>query len=300
MYHYGDDNSVQSGLSVDSYPQPYDMNVYPGMMHHPHYYHAMMYAHHHPSPIHPGVFDPSMHEAGYAPEAYGVEHYEDFSWNGQMQAIANPLEQAGTPSKASDGHSQECAVPVYPPNPHYIDPSTPATQMDGEHTPYKYNPASPYWGHLDHTTLALMGIATPQGMPSPQTPSRGMPLSPEELVTEGVEDSNIAPVNAQPLLLRQPYPTYGYYGTREGYGPPSPATQFMMSPQANFGYGYAAYGGFSPNRSASPSHPFAAVQHSAGAPVASEDASVPTSVTTPQKTKVEKQSDTGKAAAREE
>ena len=36
------------------------------------------------------------------------------------------------------------------------------------------------------------------------------------------------------------------YGNAEGYGPPSPATQFMMSPQANFSYNYGY--GFSPVR----------------------------------------------------
>ena len=39
------------------------------------------------------------------------------------------------------------------------------------------------------------------------------------------------------------------YGNREGYGPPSPATQFMMSPQASFAYNYGY--GFSPRRPSS-------------------------------------------------
>ena len=39
---------------------------------------------------------------------------------------------------------------------------------------------------------------------------------------------------------------YGGGGAQEGYGPPSPATQFMMSPQASFAYNYGY--GFSPRR----------------------------------------------------
>jgi hypothetical protein len=39
------------------------------------------------------------------------------------------------------------------------------------------------------------------------------------------------------------------YGAREGYAPPSPATQFMMSPQSGLTYNYAY--GFSPRRPAS-------------------------------------------------
>jgi len=37
-----------------------------------------------------------------------------------------------------------------------------------------------------------------------------------------------------------------YGGEGGGYGPPSPATQFMMSPQASFAYSYGY--GFSPGR----------------------------------------------------
>ena len=127
------------------------------------------------------------------------------------------------------------------------DPTTP--QVDGEHTPHKYDPNSPYWGHLNHGTLAMMGIMTPQGTGSAQTPSRKARQAHVAMadVTEGPHAGHL---NAQPLLLRQhQYLSYGAsYVNGEGYAAPSPATQFLMSPQPNFGYGYGAYGGFSPSR----------------------------------------------------
>jgi len=116
-----------------------------------------------------------------------------------------------------------------------------APHVNVEQTPFKYNshqvPMSPYWGHLDHATLAMMGIATPQtATASPQTPARNTPNSPGEVKSSQVESGYS--MNAQPLLLRQQYYGYNGYGAREGYGPPSPATQFMMSPQNNFAYNY--------------------------------------------------------------
>lgn len=290
-YHYGDDNSVQSGLSGDSYPQAYDMSMYPGVMHHPPYYHPMMYAHPHPSAMHHGLYDPSMHEAVYPPEAYGSEHFDGVPWNGQVPADAIPAEAAVTPSKETTRQSGGTPPRVPASNSKYMDPATATVHAEGEHTPFKYNPASPYWGHLDHTTLAMMGIATPQGIPSPETPLRGLPQSPDGLPTETGESSMVAPVNAQPLLLRPPYPSYGYYGTHEGYGPPSPATQFMMSPQANFGYGYApAYAGFSPNRGSSPQHPSSAA-HSTRMQTSADSGNVTSAATV-----IDKKSETVKAA----
>lgn len=292
-YHYGDDNSVQSGLSGDSYPQAFDMSMYPGVMHHPPYYHPMMYAHPHPSAMHHGLYDPSMHETVYTAESYGSEHYEGVPWNGQIPPDDVPVEAAVTPSKRTTRQSGETPPRAHSSNSD-LGPPTVAMSADGEQTPLKYNPASPYWGHLDHTTLAMMGIATPQGVPSPQTPLRGLPQSPDGPATECGESAMVAPVNAQPLLLRPPYPSYSYYGTHEGYGPPSPATQFMMSPQGNFAYGYApAYGGFSPNRGSSPQHPSASA-HGTRTQRSADSGNVTTSATAT--VTADKNSDSVKAA----
>jgi hypothetical protein len=79
--------------------------------------------------------------------------------------------------------------------------------------------ASPFWSHLDRASLAT--IATPAKAPQPFSTPR--------------KEKHNAGVNAQPLLLQQ-HQYYGQY-LYESYGPPSPATQFMMSPQASY-YGY--------------------------------------------------------------
>lgn len=67
-------------------------------------------------------------------------------------------------------------------------------------------PSSPYWSHLDQATLS-MGLATPSKNTPPRQ-SRGVSLE---------NHTAVAP------LLRQPYVG--------GHFPPSPATQFLMSPQ---------------------------------------------------------------------
>jgi hypothetical protein len=88
----------------------------------------------------------------------------------------------------------------------------------------------------------MMGLSSPPGS-MPPTPHRNGDSNPneEDMATADIKNS----LNAQPLLLRQQYYGYGY-GSREGYAPPSPATQFMMSPQASFAYNYGY--GFSPSR----------------------------------------------------
>ncbi|VEU37345.1 unnamed protein product [Pseudo-nitzschia multistriata] len=123
----------------------------------------------------------------------------------------------------------------------------PNESFDTHRTPYKprtnHVPMSPYWGHLqDHATLAMMGLSSPPGS-VPPTPHRNVDSSFSQEDMSTVEMKNN--MNAQPLLLRQQYYGYGY-GSREGYAPPSPATQFMMSPQASFAYNYGY--GFSPSR----------------------------------------------------
>ncbi|KAL3934773.1 MAG: hypothetical protein SGBAC_009586 [Bacillariaceae sp.] len=93
-----------------------------------------------------------------------------------------------------------------------------------------------------------MGIATPQtGTASPQTPARNVPSTPDDTKTSLAEGGYT--MNAQPLLLRQQYYGYNGYSASEGFGPPSPATQFMMSPQNNFAYNYGY--GTSPRQPAS-------------------------------------------------
>lgn len=94
------------------------------------------------------------------------------------------------------------------PNLYAMYPVPPTPEKDDSSS----SPAqSPYWAHLDQATIS-MGLATPGK--SPSTPIRSMAATPDK-------DSYAA--KAQPPLLRHPY--YPYPGF------PSPATQFLMSPQ---------------------------------------------------------------------
>lgn len=172
----------------------------------------------------------------YAGAAEPMQPHDGTELSGAAAATAST---PGTPcTSAAKESTGEIAQPT-------------TAQSEGDHTPYKYNPSSPYWGHLDQTTLAMMGLASPQGMASPQTPSRNLRPSLERTIEDTTEDSSSSGhVNVQPLLLRHhQYASYGVsYSNNEGYVPPSPATQFMMSPQANFGYHYGGYSGYSPSR----------------------------------------------------
>jgi hypothetical protein len=170
-------------------------------------------------------------------QRYVREHYDCVApgsqFSGELAMVESPVDLS-VPGTPGDVH------------PSMNDPSSPQI---GEDAPYKYDPSSPYWGHLDQGTLAMMGIMTPQGMAAAQTPSRNPRRSPLGVADDDKRHA-AGHVNAQPLLLRQhQYASYSApYYNREGYVVPSPATQFMMSPQSNFGYGYGAYGGFSPSR----------------------------------------------------
>eukprot|EP00934_Nitzschia_sp_Nitz4_P004492 Nitzschia sp. Nitz4//scaffold5_size260463//216593//219051//NITZ4_001016-RA/size260463-augustus-gene-0.84-mRNA-1//1//CDS//3329555442//4482//frame0 len=251
-YPYGDDASVQSGLSGDSFPQPYEMAFYPAVMQQYQYVPQMPYApQQNPNQI-PQEYNPS--ERGTAPSATDSPVH---STKNDPPAVATPSvsEAEGTPK---DQPSQR-----------------------GGETPYKYNASSPYWGHLDHTTLAMMGIATPQGFSGPKTPSRHTPHSPD---VHGDMSEAVGAVHAQPLLLRQQqYATYGYYNNRENYVPPSPATQFMMSPQqASFAYGYNGYDNFAGTYSSPQKAEFPQYSQYPEGPGVGTD---PTAMTPPHKTK---------------
>jgi len=96
-----------------------------------------------------------------------------------------------------------------------------------------------------HTTLAMSGIVTPHKAP-PSTP-RGLKKDEEgqEGEEEKKENTETEEIEAQPIFVNPHYYSYGYGASADGaYVPPSPATQFMMSPQANSQA--AAYYAFNP------------------------------------------------------
>jgi len=240
-----DSSSVHSELSTNSYPQAaFDPN-------HPHYSHH----HHHPHPMYPSPYGYLPHPM-YAPQAPpsdhsnstgGYNHYHDPHYGGPWMdpSLAYAMQQQYY------HHHHHGAPPSSP----YHQPIanqeaatvSPDEAVDQHHpaTPFKYDPekpnmnlASPYWSHLDQATLA-MGLATPAKF-SPSTPRRHSADTLTEAENEDDEEGDFAVAP----LIRQPY--YGYENTAV---PPSPATQFMMSPQASFAYNYGY--GFSPRRRSS-------------------------------------------------
>lgn len=255
-YPYGDDASVHSALSCDtSYSHGYMNNYNHGAVpHHQQYYTSMMYTQHHgmhggPHGAYPSSAVPP-NATIYPGDAYDPQHMDPAGWMrhpsmGHYHSAESPV-IPGTPGGHAEAQDPSVAADQEPTD---LPDSTqnPDESFDTHRTPYKPNPnhvpMSPYWGHLqDHATLSMMGLSSPPGS-MPPTPHRNGDSTPneEDMATADIKNS----LNAQPLLLRQQYYGYGY-GSREGYAPPSPATQFMMSPQASFAYNYGY--GFSPSR----------------------------------------------------
>jgi len=257
QYAYGDDNvSVHSSLSGEAFN---DFSAYttatPLGGFYPPVFPPHAYSDHDPN-----IAENPMY---YLPEAYSHEQvvHAGLAWVGQP-----PFDPGTAYALPQNLDSQGYyATPAAPPSPHegqspYNVPlsdgivgcnhSRHMESHPGGQTPYKYDPnnipLSPFWAHLDRATLA-MGLATPQTNP-PKTPHRQedeKKISENEVDDGKCMDAQESDVgfagNAQPLLLRQSQ----YYGYGP-YGPPSPATQFMMSPQASFAYNYGY--GYSPAR----------------------------------------------------
>lgn len=264
QYAYGDDNvSVHSSLSGDAYS---DFAAYstatPIGGFYPHIYPTHAYS------------DQSHATGGYEPTATENSLYPVLDPYNPEQAAHAGLGWVGHPHidpSAAYNLQQNLDSQCY-----YVTPVAPASSLEGQSpyhvpaaermvgcnhsmhtepfaggtTPYKYDPnampMSPFWAHLDRATLA-MGLATPQTNP-PKTPHRqegDNEKNDDDILHENsdLQESDTAGFvgNAQPLLLRQSQ----YYGYGS-YAPPSPATQFMMSPQASFAYNYGY--GVSPSR----------------------------------------------------
>lgn len=99
---------------------------------------------------------------------------------------------------------------------------TPLKSKPGSNTPI---PVSPYWAHLGFSTLAMSGVATPQGGHQPASPFH--PIDNSKCNKGEMNGMN----NSKPLLINAPY-NYHHQGNAVNL-PPSPATQFLMSPQTN-------------------------------------------------------------------
>jgi len=286
QHSYPDDASVHSSLSGE-YPEygmyhgaplPNGQFCPPGY-HHPH---AMQHSHA------PGGYDPNYAAGDGA--MYGMHSPYHFDHAG-LGFFGHPpvdpsMAYAMHQEEMGGYYGGEPPTPKSPQNSPSAHQEHVKQENDqenaptmGQQTPFKFDgsktPRSPYWGHLDATIA--MGLSTPQTHTKEDHHAQGDHheqggfISPEE----GADAAG----NAQPLLLRQSQ-YYGYGPVSNvsirrvcvwllmfclcelltnafdmlnlQYGPPSPATQFMMSPQANFAmnYGY----GYSPSHGHVPSH----------------------------------------------
>uniref|UniRef100_A0A7S3PAP7 Uncharacterized protein n=1 Tax=Amphora coffeiformis TaxID=265554 RepID=A0A7S3PAP7_9STRA len=231
---YGDNSSVHSALSNDSgYVQPpYPMYMHPVAPHaYPHYYSGpMVYppcppgGTNHREYIH-GEESPGHHQSWVDPAAYGTQMYHPYP---TPFALAH-----GVPVEVSEVSAQEdvseAADMDFPPTEQSIDgkEATPPVKFHMQ----AQQQQSPFWAHLDSVAV---GLATPAKSSPTGTPRR---FNPQDV--QDNDDSSGYAASAQPIILRA-HRHYGHYGARDGYAPPSPATQFMMSPQQNFAstYGY--------------------------------------------------------------
>jgi hypothetical protein len=259
-----DSGSVHSEISMNSYPQlyhhhhlsaSYDPNAH---FHHPMYYYAAAaatstYSDHHSQTsggtgyemMDPRYYmDPTM--AYYHPHVAAAAYHYPYHHAAVSPAMMVP---AASETQGTSETPEE--------DPCLHNPSDRSQNMSASNsTPFKYDPEnvntmSPYWSHLDQATLA-MGLATPARV-TPSTPHR----RPKDFTVSSSASSSSDfqhrhhPKEFLDHATAPLFRAHHYY--MEGYAPPSPATQFMMTPQHHHhhassfaNYGYAT--GFSPRR----------------------------------------------------
>jgi hypothetical protein len=242
-----DASSVHSELSANSYPQP----------HHHHLIDTAQYMHHGTAYYHPSNVGTQSTDHSNAAHYGYPEHYAG-GWMDPagyaMHYMASPQYYSGGimetsyPSPTNEEDEEDLA----------LEPCE--TQHFEESTPYKYGDAdtsyamlSPaYWSHLDQATLA-MGLATPAMVSPSTTPRRTVgrrkKSDGDDITSSGTTAAEVeypTTTHCAPLLLPGHRSYYGPNSRPRHVVPPSPATQFMMSPQASFAYSYGY--GYSPNR----------------------------------------------------
>lgn len=210
-----DESSVQSGLSGDTFHQYGDYGVYAGAN---------------------GAYYP-------APQDQSEYYYSYGQAGGYHQYQANPGMAAGWMGypPVGDPHVSEGSGYVAPGTPrtspqnynfyHQYSPSNLAGLDQTPHkSSYKYdpkNPSSPYWAHLDQSTLAMTGLCTPQHGNLPETPLRGRNEDKEEETgedttpekTDARKSKEDFAVNAKPLLINT-HSQYYHHGSvgEKGFG----------------------------------------------------------------------------------
>jgi hypothetical protein len=249
-----DGTSVESALSGDSYMHQYPGHDYGMYLQQQGYYQYPSYSSHTPDPSmnhsetgsYPNV---GSYDGSYYPMPglyYSNPNMGNSCWYppmGDPSMVFGPPPVEGSPLPS--GPLGSPPSPQYPPSP-----------MENGNDRSPHVPNSPFWGHLDYNTLAISGIMTPQGK-MPPTPSHRLHHGEEETIEEEKKESpQIDATMASPHQFNgvQYYPPPIFGAAREGYAPPSPATQFMMSPQANsqaaayYAYSYPTHYYMSPHR----------------------------------------------------
>ena len=165
----------------------------------------------------------------YGSNGHGAVH--DGNWSGVPVQDASVSMCGEDMSQCSDQASQMCVPEGVSLS--FIGPKI-GSNIDNCKTPSKVRnvsiqhgaPPSPYWGHLNMATLAMSGLASPGAR---------HPASPQHFVYEQNENVHHGQVygngQVKPPLINN-YNAQGYQGM-PNMVPPSPATQFMMSSQAN-------------------------------------------------------------------
>lgn len=178
QYAYCDESSVQSGLSGDSYiPQYNEYGMYQGATPGHYYGPPQDRSDYYYGPAGAYPPPPGMTPEGWMPRPPSGDLNSGYaSQNSEGSGYMHP---PGTPTSHSSPHRY---------NPYQFSPA----HMNGGYaaenhgtpnqTPHKSSypqtnvPSSPYWGHLDQSTLAMTGLVTPHGK-LPETPQRaGRPL----------------------------------------------------------------------------------------------------------------------------
>lgn len=215
QYAYCDENgSVQSALSGDSYPLHYnEYGIYtpegyygpPPQDRLDYYYGQGAY----PPP--PGM-TPDQYQGCWMPHPPSGDPNSTFDPQGPQGSGYVP----GTPSNHSSPHRNY--------NPYQFSPAH--TRATPHQTPHKspYPPSSPYWGHLDQSTLAMTGLVTPHKVPeTPERPTR--PPGGDEDAQEKAEEESPADktdedigANAKPLLINNWSQQYYPHGSVSSIG----------------------------------------------------------------------------------
>lgn len=213
QYAYCDESSVQSGLSGDSYLQQYnEYGMYTGAT---------------PGPYYGPPQDRSDYY--YGPQAGAYPPPPGMTPEGWMP---HPPPPSGGPNSAYAKHTSEGTNYMHPPgtpsshsspqnyNPYQFSPAHMAVnfadnRVTPTQTPHKSPypqtgvPSSPYWGHLDQSTLAMTGLVTPHSkLPeTPQRAGRQQDAGSQDEKEDGQDSPDVDKsqedfaANAQPLLI---------------------------------------------------------------------------------------------------